>query len=524
VPVSSIPPLPVVRGKAAAPASGASKTGAPATDLVARQPQPPVTFPTPSTKTAFNPKTSVPVGYGANDTIFKNSDGSETKQISPTPLNVQKPDGTWTPIRTSLSQNSKTGGFSVSSNPLNPQFAASLGGSADVSVNSGSAPISMSLVGAASVAATRPAASALHSADEGLGSGQAAVSSSLQYLNAMPGQDLQYQVTNSEVKETLVLDRVPSAAQTSWTWVIHAPGLVMSASDRGSLYLTDADGVVQYNIPDPIMWDSSGVAEQSEPALVDVPFAFAQTADGDWKLTVTPDPSWLADPARVYPVFVDPTLGMGMTSYDAFEIGGTVVANQIRTGNSRAGGNTFWRSVAYFQYNGLEGPDPANWAEEITPGSYVASQYVSGTTGVELGDVLQATAWSFYGIPATPFLVTQWAIGTAAVTNGQSVRGGGCAYVCGSGGPGISTKGVSVGGEAGAGPDVHGLARAGFGVNTDGMTIGVECEFVPLEGVYFEAGVNGSNNAPHFGIGYAVGLGAGCANSNGYSHVVAPFN
>ena len=102
----------------------------------------------------------------------------------------------------------------------------------------------------------------------------------MQYSNAMVGQDLQYQVTTSEVKETLVLNTVPAAAQTSWTWLIHAPGLTLFASDRGSLYLTDAGGTVRYNIPDPIMWDSSGVAGQSEPALVDVPFSSRKLLTG----------------------------------------------------------------------------------------------------------------------------------------------------------------------------------------------------------------------------------------------------
>jgi RHS repeat-associated protein len=379
---------------------------------------PAVNFPTLSNKSSFNAATSVPIAYDANDTLFRNADGSETKEVSPTPLNDQLADRSWAPIATTVAANAVTGGFSVAHNPLNPQFAKSLGTGADLSVNSGSDPVSISLVGAAASSVTKPLASALHSLDEGLGSNQSAVASSVEYSNAFPGQDLQYQVTSSEVKETLVLNSVPSALQSSWTWLIHAPGLTLTASDRGSLNLTDANGVVQYNIPDPIAWDSSGVAGQSESALVDAPYTFTQKVDGDWALTVTPSRAWLTDQSRVYPVSVDPTLGVGPTPYTAYESNGTVVASQIRAGNSRASGNTYWRTVVYFQYDGLEGSNAANWADEITPGSYFASQYVSGTANIYTGDIISASAWSYGGEGGT--LLTQWAIGTANVTNGQA--------------------------------------------------------------------------------------------------------
>ena len=45
----------------------------------------------------------------------------------------------------------------------------------------------------------------------------------------------------------------------------------------------------------------------------------------------------------MYPVSVDPTLGLGANQYTAYESNGTVVANQLRVGNSRAGGDTYWR-------------------------------------------------------------------------------------------------------------------------------------------------------------------------------------
>jgi RHS repeat-associated protein len=309
------------------------------------------------------------------------------------------------------------GGFQAADNPLDPKFAKSLGSGADLSVDSGSDPVSVSLEGASASTGIRPIGRVLHSVQEGLGSNNSAASSAVEYPNAFPGEDLQYQVTTSEVKETVVLNTVPDASQTSWSWDVHAPGLTMSESDRSSLYLTDSSGTVQYNIPDPIMWDSSGVVGQSEPALVDVPFTFAQQANGDWVITVTPDRAWLTDPSRVYPVSIDPTLGTGPNQYTAYESNGTTVANQIRVGNSRAGGDTYWRTVAYYPYISLQGGNPSNWAYEITPGSYMATQYVSGTANIYLGNIIQASAWNYNGTTSNE--LTQWAIGTANVTNNQ---------------------------------------------------------------------------------------------------------
>lgn len=83
------------------------------------------------------------------------------------------------------------------------------------------------------------------------------------------------------------------------------------------------------------MWDSAGVVEKSEPALVDVPFTLSQDKSGDWLIVLTPDRAWLTDPARVYPVSVDPTLATGPTTEASYESAGPTYAGQGRTGNSR---------------------------------------------------------------------------------------------------------------------------------------------------------------------------------------------
>jgi hypothetical protein len=159
-PSAPVVPLPVPKSNTAAPASGAGSTGptanlfttsAPAQKLVA-----------PGGK-SFSAVTSVPISYSADETTFRNADGSQTKEISPTPINVKNANGTWAAASTALSVGASGQGFAVANNPLSPTFAAASGAGPELSVNSGSSPVSVSLVGAAASAAVRPSAADLHS-------------------------------------------------------------------------------------------------------------------------------------------------------------------------------------------------------------------------------------------------------------------------------------------------------------------------------------------------------------------------
>jgi RHS repeat-associated protein len=380
-PLTPVPPLPVIKGQAAHPSSKAENTGAPATDLVAPAPAPAADLKAPSTKSAYSPWTSTPVSYGEYDTIYKNADGSETKKISASPLNVKGSDGSWSPVQTDVSADKSTGGFTVKNNPLNPKFAKKAGGVSDYSVNSNSYPVSVGLVGAA--ASTAKSGTATDADGNTL--------NAVVYPDVRPGQDLQYQVAAGQVKETVVLDSAPAAGQSSWTWRIHAPRLTLSQDAQGNYQLVDAKGIVQYSIPTPIMWDSSAVAGKSEAAIVDLPETWATDANGDLLLTLTPDRAWLTNAARVYPVSLDPTLGIGATSINTYKSDGAHIADgRVRIGNSRDGGDSYWRTVLCYDYTGAFGTGVI--AAEIA-GAYNGG----GTTSLFTGSVWSAYAFAYGG-------------------------------------------------------------------------------------------------------------------------------
>lgn len=408
IPVGQVPPLPVDKGVVKAPSAAAVGTGAPALGLEPVPPVPPVALKPPTSGNPFDPSKAVATPQNSLVTAFKSPDGSLVKELSPTAINVQHSDGSWVAAGTTVSA-AKGGGFTVADNPLSPVFGASTSAGADVSLNNGSGPVTVSLQGAKASAAVRPTLTKLKAAIGGTDATTAAADSSVEFPAVLPGQDLLYQVKASQVKETLLLGTVPAAGQSSWTWTIHAPGLTLKASDRSSLYLVDANGVVQYNIPDPIMWDSSVDVSTTIPNEVGVPFSFAKAAGDDWTLTLTPDRAWLTDPARVYPVSVDPTFGVGPTSFTTYRPGGSVGSTNY-TGRDIYGRN--WRTVAYYDYGALatdSGGNFTNWGDEITSGSYYGLSRIDGESPVRSGGVYGANCWGYDCIGGG---IASWTLGT----------------------------------------------------------------------------------------------------------------
>ena len=391
-PVTSVPALPVQTGKPYSPKSGGENAGgAPALNLAAAAPAPAAKLSAPSAKSAFNLFSSKAISFGANETLFKNTDGSLTKEVTTSPSNFLRPDGSWVPVSTAVVKNSATGAFAVADNPLKPTFPKQVGGGAGYTVSSGANSLTMSLVGAQAASAVRPTSAALKGSDP---------ASAISYPDALPGQDLQYTVSSGEVKETLLLNSVPAVSQQSWTWKVHAPGMTLATeAESGAIDATDVKGAPTFRISTPIMWDSSGVTGKSESELKVIPTALSQDGSGDWVVTLTPDRAWLTDPARVYPVSMDPSVSTWVTGYQgqtSYESNGTVVSDSAeRMGNSRAGNvDTFWRTIVYYPYS------PLVPGYEIVNGSYMANGYLGGYAATEPGYIFTAAPGGYNGVGA----------------------------------------------------------------------------------------------------------------------------
>jgi hypothetical protein len=125
------------------------------------------------------------------------------------------------------------------------------------------------------------------------------------YTNVANADSVTYEATGAGLKETITLVQPPTEAAAYIFRLDMSAGLtpVLDAS-TGDLHFVDAQGGKQFVMPRGFMTDSSS----PEPAFSSaVPYSLIEVADG-WQLSMTPSHAWLSDPARVYPVEIDPTL------------------------------------------------------------------------------------------------------------------------------------------------------------------------------------------------------------------------
>lgn len=98
-------------------------------------------------------------------------------------------------------------------------------------------------------------------------------------------------------------------------------GLTARAEADGSISFVDAKGGVVSVIPAAVAWDAAADPGSGEPASVaPVVLSVVQHNPGQAQLTITPDPGWVGDPARVFPITVDPAYAQAslVATFDTF--------------------------------------------------------------------------------------------------------------------------------------------------------------------------------------------------------------
>ncbi len=121
---------------------------------------------------------------------------------------------------------------------------------------------------------------------------------------------VKYQATEVGLKETITLKSAPSGtADLEYVYAIDTSvGLSPTLTAGGAVEFRDAargsSQVPFVTIPPGVMFDSA----VPEPATSDaLSYDLATTGTG-WELTMTVSLGWLGDPARAYPVVIDPTM------------------------------------------------------------------------------------------------------------------------------------------------------------------------------------------------------------------------
>ncbi|UVS79156.1 DNRLRE domain-containing protein [Actinokineospora sp. UTMC 2448] len=133
------------------------------------------------------------------------------------------------------------------------------------------------------------------------------------YPDAFDGADLRYQVTGEALKEEIVLHRAP--ADPTYRFTVAAEGVTARAQDDGSIGFFAGDGPPLYVMPAPFMHDSADDPKSPHGKAWSDKVTQTVEQDGDRvTVVVRADKDWLHDPARAYPVVIDPTIRVDPTS------------------------------------------------------------------------------------------------------------------------------------------------------------------------------------------------------------------
>ena len=233
-----------------------------------------------------------------NTKTYENPDHSFTKEIYLSPVHYQTEDGNWeemddtltdveTPSETENAAEKVQKKVADASAFINckgrwqASFAPYADAASVVTIKDGAHTISWHLEQAASSEACRKDTQVLV------------------YPEILPGIDAEYHTAGQAVKENLILKGAAQVPE-QFSFLYHAEGL--SALQHGSqVTFEDADGKEVFCFTAPLMLDMAG--SRSEQLTLHLE---EEVAEHTWRITLTPDHSWLRDASRIYPVMVDP--------------------------------------------------------------------------------------------------------------------------------------------------------------------------------------------------------------------------
>jgi RHS repeat-associated protein len=216
----------------------------------------------------------------ATTETFDNPDGTRTLRLHSVRSNVRQPDGSFVPADPTLVAGER---LAPKAAPVPVSFAATAAAPDLVRVDLGEGhELTYGLREAADV--------------RGVVDGAAVT-----YRGVRDGVDLRLTSTPTGMKDEIVLASADSASTSEFSLRLRA--MRPRLAESGEVELVDGDRVVGV-VPAGFMHDSAADPARSTA----VRYSLVEERDGTWTLRVEVDRGWLTDPARVYPVVVDPSV------------------------------------------------------------------------------------------------------------------------------------------------------------------------------------------------------------------------
>jgi large repetitive protein len=180
------------------------------------------------------------------------------------------------------------------------------------------------------------------------------------YAEVQPGVDLRLDARRSGFETDFVVKQRPVTAPV-WRIPLRTKGLTARQATDGAIEFVDAKNVVRSRIPVGQMWDAVSDEHTTLPVnTATVAMSVEQVSPGKATLVIAPDKEWFLDPARVFPVTVDPTYANTplYSTFDTFVQSGYTFdlssAVDLRAGKN---GTTTERSFLNFPGASFQGKD-----------------------------------------------------------------------------------------------------------------------------------------------------------------------
>ncbi len=356
------------------------------------------TEPVTGTDESFDEKTSERDAEKSTETTdhYVNADGSTTVRHYPGRTNFRAGDGTWKPIDTTLTE-AEDGRLEQTANSLKVGFGPDAADQALASVDFGAGrSLAYALQGARAVSPVLN--------DDG----------TVTYPDALPGTDLMLAPLAEGFKEHLVLHSKDAA--NSWVFPLDLKGLTPRITADGDVEFTDADGEVTAIIPHAFMTDAKIDERSGDPTLSQAVDYEITTVGDKPALRMTADRAWLDDPARVYPVTVDPTIAASNSTYAQNTIPGNhSTESEIKVGSYDSGTN---RALSFLQFSSLA---TTLKGQRVTAATLNLHALWSSTCTAKPFSVHPiAASWTPAGVTKYPGPAISAAIGGATVAPGAS--------------------------------------------------------------------------------------------------------